>query len=93
MEKGLEWLKMNLKKSCLVSPDKIDQMQISDKLGDDLGMDSLDILEASADLEKHLNCIIQDSETENWRTVGDIMITYEAKASQQRESQTNKKPE
>lgn len=93
MEKGLEWFKMNLKKSCLVSPDKIDQMEVTDKLGDDLGMDSLDVLETSADLEKHLNCIIQDQETENWKTVGDILTTYEIKANQQRDDQTNKKPE
>jgi acyl carrier protein len=91
MEKGLEWFKMNLKKSCLVSPDKIDQMEVTDKLGDDLGMDSLDVLETSADLEKHLNCIIQDEETESWKTVGDIMTTYETKTNQQRDNQTNKK--
>lgn len=43
------------------------------KLGDDLGLDSLDILTIGSELEKHYGFVIPDAEIENVQTVNDII--------------------
>jgi acyl carrier protein len=40
-----------------------------------VGMDSLDILEMSFDLEGRCNIVIEDASTESWKTIGDVAET------------------
>jgi acyl carrier protein len=40
-----------------------------------VGMDSLDILEMSFDLEGRYNIVIEDTSTESWKTIGDVAET------------------
>lgn len=40
-------------------------------------MDSLTIVEITLEIEKSLNCRIEDSEVEEWKTVQDIVNSYQ----------------
>lgn len=50
-----------------------DEIKNTDSFTNDLGLDSLDQVEALMELEKEFNVTITDEEAENWRTVGDII--------------------
>ena len=40
-------------------------------------MDSLDVVEITMKIEKKLNCRIEDSEVEEWKTVQDVVNAYQ----------------
>jgi acyl carrier protein len=40
-------------------------------------MDSLDVVEITLEIEKKLNCRIEDSEVEEWKNVQDIVNAYQ----------------
>lgn len=40
-------------------------------------MDSLDVVEITMEIEKKLNCRIEDSEVEEWKTVQDVVNAYQ----------------
>lgn len=50
-----------------------DDILENDRLGKDLGMDSLDILDVAMDLEEKLSIRINDEDIYIWKTVGDII--------------------
>jgi acyl carrier protein len=50
-----------------------DQLSDSADLQDDLGVDSLDIIELQMELEKKLGIIISDEEGEKLNTIGQIV--------------------
>lgn len=56
---------------------RTDAIESTDKLGDTIGMDSLDIVELGMELEKNFDVVIEDSEVESWQTVQDIYNTLE----------------
>jgi acyl carrier protein len=43
------------------------------RLGDDLGLDSLDMVELVVDLEDAFDTAISDEEFDRWSTVGDVI--------------------
>lgn len=45
------------------------------RLDDDLGYDSLGVMEVVVDLEEEFGIEIADEQIENWRTVGDVIRT------------------
>jgi acyl carrier protein len=49
---------------------------------EDLGADSLDIVELVMEFEKEFNIDIPDEDSEKLRTVGDVIAYLEAKVSQ-----------
>jgi acyl carrier protein len=46
-------------------------------LRDDLGVDSLDVVEILIEIEEGFNIEIQDEQAEKWETVGDVIATVE----------------
>lgn len=50
-----------------------------DSLKEDLGADSLDVIEITMALEEEFNIEITDDEAEAWRTVGDVVRCIEGK--------------
>jgi acyl carrier protein len=44
-------------------------------LFDDLGADSLDVVELTMEIEKALDTDIADDDAQSWRTVGDVIRT------------------
>jgi acyl carrier protein len=51
----------------------IDQISIDSHLIKDLGADSLDLIEATMELEDAFNCVISSEEMESFKTVSDII--------------------
>lgn len=49
------------------------------KLTEDLGLDSLDLVEIGMEIEREFGIIIPDSEVEQWETVGDVIKSTERK--------------
>ena len=47
------------------------------KLNEDLGLDSLDLVEIGMEIEREFGIIIPDSEVEQWETVGDVIKSSE----------------
>ena len=47
------------------------------KLTEDLGLDSLDLVEIGMEIEREFGIIIPDSEVEQWETVGDVIKSTE----------------
>ena len=66
----LEELKKVLSKQLKVSPDK---MTLEAKIKDDLGADSLDILQLLMTMEEDYGIVIPDEELGTFSTVGDIV--------------------
>lgn len=48
------------------------QLKQNDRLADDIGMDSLDILDTGCQMEKALSITIPDIEIESAKTIGDL---------------------
>jgi len=48
------------------------EIKLKDNLKDDLGMDSLDIIEFVMELEKKYEIAIPDTDIEPWKTVNDV---------------------
>jgi acyl carrier protein len=57
----------------------VDQINTDQQLGDDLGADSLDLVEMLLALEDEFGIDILDEEAETFRTVGDIVVYLQAK--------------
>lgn len=51
------------------------------RLDDDLGYDSLGVMEVVVDLEEEFDIEIADDAMEAWRTVGDVIKTVQGLAS------------
>lgn len=51
----------------------LDEIQESHDLFNDLGYDSLDIVEATMEVEEHFNITVPDNQAEPIRTVGSIV--------------------
>ena len=60
-----------------IAPDKI---TMTSKVIDDLGADSLDVVEMLMTLEDEFNVTVSDEESVNLKTVGDIVKLIDAKA-------------
>lgn len=58
----------------LISADE-GEVKLESKLYADLGIDSMDTLELTMDLEEEYNIFVQDAEIEKWSTVKDITVT------------------
>lgn len=52
-----------------------DEIDVKKDLRNDLGMDSLDIIEVVFDLQRELKIFIPDQKSEKWKTVQDIIET------------------
>jgi acyl carrier protein len=50
-----------------------DSLKPSDDLYNDLGADSLDIIELTMEIEEHFDITVPDENTENTHTIGDII--------------------
>ena len=50
---------------------------LSDSLHDDLGADSLDMVQLQMNLEEHFGCRVPDGDMIEWVTVKDVVITME----------------
>lgn len=59
--------------------DKGVEFDRSSKLQEDLGLDSLDIIELVMKIEDEFEIEINDEDAENWRTLGDILNTVNEK--------------
>lgn len=59
--------------------DKGVELDRSSKLQEDLGLDSLDIIDLVVKIEDEFEIEINDEDTENWRTLGDILNTINKK--------------
>jgi acyl carrier protein len=57
----------------MMSNHLLDEVHLSDRLSEDLSMDSLDITEMSMQLEKEFAILIPENEIENWESVKDIV--------------------
>jgi acyl carrier protein len=51
-----------------------DSLHQSDDLFNDLGADSLDIIELTMEIEEHFDISVPDENTDNTRTIGDITM-------------------
>ena len=58
------------------SPDKVD---LNTKIVEDLGADSLDVVEMLMTLEDEFNVTVSDEESVNLKTVGDIVKLIDSK--------------
>ncbi len=65
----------------------VDQLDVEDEtvtmeslISDDLGADSLDIVDMVMSLEEEFDIEIPDEESENMKTVGDVVKFIEAKS-------------
>lgn len=47
------------------------------RLSEDLGLDSLDLVEIGMEIEREYGIIIPDIEVEQWKTVGDVVKSTE----------------
>jgi acyl carrier protein len=56
----------------------LDRLTDGASLTDDLGVDSLDMIEAVASIETEFDVIISLDEQASWRTVGDVIRAVEA---------------
>ena len=72
-------------KSLLASQLNIDAGKISEnsKIIEDLGADSLDVVEMLMTLEDEFNVTVADEESVNLKTVGDIAKLIEAKTNKE----------
>ncbi|NCB02955.1 MAG: acyl carrier protein [Spirochaetia bacterium] len=52
-----------------------DEIDVKKDLRNDLGMDSLDIIEVVFDLQRELKIFIPDQKSEKWKTIQDIIET------------------
>ena len=52
-----------------------DEIDAKKDLRNDLGMDSLDIIEVVFDLQRELKIFIPDQKSEKWKTIQDIIET------------------
>jgi acyl carrier protein len=59
----------------------VDIAQVTEKarFQDDLGADSLDLVELVMELEEHFNIEISDEESQNFKTVADVASYIESK--------------
>jgi len=57
----------------------ISQVTPDAKFQDDLGADSLDLVELVMDLEEHFKIEISDEESQNFKTVSDVVRYIESK--------------
>lgn len=57
------------------SINKEDEIVDSTDLRDDLGLDSLDIIDLHINLEDEFNVVIDDNKSEHWKTFGDVVKT------------------
>lgn len=51
----------------------IDHIRLDSHLSNDLGADSLDLVEATMELEDEFDCIINNEDLDSFRTVGDVV--------------------
>ena len=58
-----------------------DDINMDANLSDDLGIDSLDFVELSMEIEGEFNIIIADSDMAGIKTVGDIVKLVESKTA------------
>lgn len=58
----------------LISADK-DEVKLESRIKEDLGIGSLEIIEATMDLEEEYNIFVQDTNIQRWITVKDITVT------------------
>lgn len=74
-------MKTNLERLQMVIIDRycIEAQEINENsnLEEDLGMDSLDVVEFTMELEKEFDIVISDTEMEEWVTVQDVLNTLE----------------
>jgi len=57
----------------------ITQVTPSARFQDDLGADSLDLVELVMELEEHFNIEISDEESQNFKTVADVAAYIDSK--------------
>lgn len=60
----------------------ISQVTPEAKFIDDLGADSLDLVELVMELEEHFNIEISDDDSQNFQTVSDVAAYVEGKKSE-----------
>lgn len=61
---------------------KVDEVNETDKLESDLNMDSLDMVEATMEIEEEFDIEISDAESESVKTVQDAIELVEKKVSE-----------
>ena len=65
-----------------LDPERIESDSL---LEDDLGIDSLDVIELSIEIESEFDILIEDREAELLNTVGDLCTLIESKLSPENE--------
>jgi len=80
-----EKVKKLLAEQLNISPDKITDKS---KVIDDLGADSLDVVEMLMTLEDEFNITVSDEESVNLKTVGDIVKVIETKTKAEKTEET-----
>ncbi len=73
----LDTLKKLLEEQLDVDPATISE---STNIIDDLGADSLDMVELMMSVEEEFNITINDSDAQNFKTIGDVIAYIEANA-------------
>ena len=70
-------------RSIIASKLCIDESEITPEksLTNDLGADSLDVVELSMDLEREFNLKLEDTDTEKIQTVGDLFALIEKRSN------------
>ena len=53
-----------------------EDINLSDRLGDDLGLDSLDLVELAMNIEDELGVQVSLEDMEAWLVVGDVVDTF-----------------
>ena len=53
-----------------------EDINLSDRLGDDLGLDSLDLVELAMNIEDELGVQVSLEDMEEWLVVGDVVDTF-----------------
>ena len=65
-----------------------DKVTMESKVIDDLGADSLDVVEMLMTLEDEFNITVSDEESVNLKTVGDIVKVIETKTKAEKTEET-----
>ena len=73
----LDTLKKILEQQLDIDPSTISE---NTNIFDDLGADSLDMVELMMSVEEEFNITINDSDVQNFKTIGDVVAYIEANA-------------